>query len=300
MKVGFLNNQIDNRGTGNAVYDYAHYNEEILGNESRIFTYENASHNQLAVQRYLQRFSQIIPIDVYKQATSGVDVLYHIKSGYPDGVRAPDGVRYAVHAVFNVNPHGDRYAAVSNWLSNGVVPYVPHIISLPAVSGNLRNSYGIPNSATVFGRHGGDNTFDIPFVYSAIRRVLEVREDVWFVFLNTTVDIKHPRVIFLEETQDPKYKVKFINTCNAMIHARMRGETFGISVGEFASLGKPVFTYNGSGERAHLEELDSEYFYSDEETLVNKMLEFYRRASWGYTQYTPENVMAKFKEVFLD
>lgn len=301
MKVGFLNNQIDNRGTGNAVFDYAHYNEEILGNKSLIFTFENASHNPLAVQKYIQRFDQIIPIDIYKRAPTGVDVLYHIKSGHDDGFRISNDTRYAVHAVFERNPHGDRFATISHWLSAGITSFVPHIIALPDSKEDLRANLGIPQTATVFGRHGGDNSFDIEFVPSVLESILNFRNDIWLLFLNTELNIKHPRVIYLNDTADALEKRKFINTCDAMIHARARGETFGIAVGEFAHLGKPVFTYAYSGEKAHLEELSEKYLYTDKEDLYLKLLFFNRGENiYAYTQYTPENVMVKFKEVFLD
>jgi hypothetical protein len=48
----------------------------------------------------------------------------------------------------------------------------------------------------------------------------------------------------------------------------MRGETFGLSCLEFAMLGKPVLTYAGSPERAHLEILgDAAVTYQNAEEL---------------------------------
>jgi len=53
-----------------------------------------------------------------------------------------------------------------------------------------------------------------------------------------------------------------------MLHGRMRGETFGLSCLEFAMLGKPVLTYGGSPERAHLEILgDSAVPYQNAKEL---------------------------------
>ena len=48
-------------------------------------------------------------------------------------------------------------------------------------------------------------------------------------------------------------KVKFINTCNAMLHARSLGESFGLSCAEFAIKNKPIFTYGFCRQRAHFE-----------------------------------------------
>ena len=37
-------------------------------------------------------------------------------------------------------------------------------------------------------------------------------------------------------------KVRFIQTCDMMIHGRTVGETFGIAIGEFSFYNKPVMT----------------------------------------------------------
>src|SRR5260221_4725516 len=128
MRVGFVVNQIDNRGTGNASFDYAHYNEVILGNESVIFTFSGGNHENIAIKRYKKRFKDIYYAD-FGIPTNVLDVLYHVKSGEKDGYIAPSGTRYAVHAVFNgTQKHGDRYAAISEWLGKrDVIPYVNHI-----------------------------------------------------------------------------------------------------------------------------------------------------------------------------
>lgn len=310
-KVAFLNNQIDNRGTGNALFDYAHFNETILGNESYIYTFDSQPRNALMEAKLLERFGAIHNT---AQSFPMVDVLYHIKYGSRDIEKWDFPMRYAVHAVFDASqPHGDRYAAISEWLGQrNNVPWVPHIIHLPNNSNDLRNDLGIPPMATVFGRHGGRETFDIPFAWYAINRALKEREDIYFLFLNTdnpSIDFYDPkRVIFLEETSDPSYKTAFINTCDAMLHARGRGETFGIAVGEFDVMDKSVLTYGNSPEQAHIAQAARHYVYYDEDDLVSRIL----LIDWasrnknpaydniGYKKFTPEYVMQKFKEVFLD
>lgn len=54
---------------------------------------------------------------------------------------------------------------------------------------------------------------------------------------------------------DEVLKRAFVNTCNAMIHARSEGETFGLACAEFAFANRPVITYAHSPEKAHLEML---------------------------------------------
>lgn len=304
MNVGFLNNQIDNRGTGNAVFDYAHYNETILGNKSYLYTFRDGKHDTLAINKFINRFTHVFYTDQLYPPI--IDVLYHIKYGYDDGFRPPEGVRYVVHGVFDNSPHGDRHAVVSSWLAGDGGVFVPHIVGLPETKEDFRGRFGIPQEACVFGRYGGNDTFDISFAWSAIGTILARESVAWFIFMNTDgapEDIKnHPRVIFLPPTADPLEKRKFINTTNAMLHARSRGETFGISVGEFAICGKPILTYSESHERAHIQELGHfAYLYKNEQELVDQMKSLiYKPAiTWGYGQYTPELVMVKFEQVFL-
>jgi len=301
MRIGFFNNQIDNRGTGNAVFDYADYNEKILGNESVILTYKNGAHDKLAIQRYLDRFNAIYE---HPYPELRLDALYHIKSGKNDGAFKSFSP-YLVHSVFDNQPHGNIYATVSSWLGTQYnLPYVPHIVSLPEHMDSLRTDIGIPESAIVFGRHGGADTFDIPWAWDAIKRVTDERDDVWFLLMNTNVpDLElNQHVVFVNPTANPYHKRAFINACDAMIHARLRGETFGIAVGEFAICGKPVISYLDSPEKAHLKELGPHGLYYHDERMLYLVLDSFvpQTRQPLYTQYTPEKVMAKFKEVFLD
>lgn len=304
MNVGFLNNQIDARGTGNAVFNYAHYNEEILGNKSKIFTLGTPNHNKDMVDFYANRFGSIYLPDPWN--LKDVDVLYHIKSGEMDAgseVYGMKGIPYLVHAVFKSEPHGDRYAAVSEWMGKrDGIPFVPHIVTHPEDNDvNLREGMEIPLDATVFGRIGGYDTFDIPFVWEAIEEILALRPDYWFVFVNTAPGIKHERVRYYPETINPFVKQAFVKTCDAMIHARARGETFGISVGEFASLGKHIFTYADSYEKAHIYELKgTAKTYKTKEHLLNLLMEYKREPAHPfYDKFTPELVMEQFNDVFL-
>jgi hypothetical protein len=72
----------------------------------------------------------------------------------------------------------------------------------------------------------------------------------------------------LPATADPIRKRTFLNTCDAMIHGRQRGETLGMACLEFAMAGKPVLTYAGSPELAHLEILgEAAVVYRDAQDL---------------------------------
>lgn len=307
MRVGFLSNQLDNRGTGNAMFDYAHYNEVILKNESFIYTYRVARHSPIMINKMLDRFGNPTVLEHPDEIMyiDDIDILYHIKYGDDDGVRA--GVKYAVHAVFTNAPHADRYATVSEWLSRGTtIPYVPHMITFPRVTRNFRKLHGIPETAVVFGRYGSFENFDIPFVWDVMDKILGMYNNTWFIFANTEEKLRHPRIIYMSELDSQERKAAFIDTCDYMLHARGRGETFGISVGEFAIRGKPIITYGKSGETAHIDILKKSYdpyIYMDQFDLyliLDKLSKSrVRLVKFAYTDFTPEKVMEKFKEVFL-
>ena len=303
VNIGFLSNQLDIRGTGDALYNYAHFNEELLGNKSSIYTFASGNHDADAFKRFQERFGEVHFIS---EGFSKLDALYHIKSGFRDGFNP--SVPYLVHSVFDNDPHGTVYATISPWMGTRFnLLYVPHMVSLFDTDDNLRDKFGIPNDAVVFGRHGGLDSFDIPWVWDAILQITNENPNVYFLFMNTNIP-KHDgafssgRCIFLSGNVDPHYKRAFINTCDAMIHARARGETFGLSVGEFATAGKPIITYANSPEKAHLQELGNfALTYTDFSSLIEQFRKVIRGPliSWGYGQYTPENVMKKFSEVFL-
>jgi hypothetical protein len=90
-----------------------------------------------------------------------------------------------------------------------------------------------------------------------------------------------------------------------MIHARERGETFGLAIAEFSSKNKPVITYYNSPERCHIDILgDKGIYYTDYTSLYNILsniqLSDIKDKNWNcYQNFTPENVMNKFNQVFL-
>jgi glycosyltransferase involved in cell wall biosynthesis len=150
--------------------------------------------------------------------------------------------------------------------------FVPHLVGKGSAKGNLRKELGILSTARVFGRHGGADTFDIPFVQKLVGRHAKAHPSDHFIFLNTREFLppadRPANIHFLAGTADPDRKAAFLESCDAMLHARSNGETFGLAVGEFAVRGKPVITYGKSRERAHLEMLGREALvYQNEQDL---------------------------------
>lgn len=303
-------------GTTVAIYDYANYNESILDNESFVFYKEdNPANDPTAIEKFQKRFpnrvfagASVGDID-NKLKELGIDYIFVIKAGRKDDGISFTNAKMLVQAVGLVPPseaHGEVYAYNSYWVSDfcsgGQVPAVPHMIDLPEVTEDMRSELGIPQTATVFGRNGGLNTWNLPFVEQAISEALNQRDDIYFVFQNTRKFIEHPRVIHIEATADMEYKTKFINTCDAMIHARHEGESFGLTCGEFSTQNKAVATWSGSRERTHISILgDKGLYYNNKEQVLDIFLNFKPEdKDWNaYREYEPEVIMQKFKEVYL-
>jgi hypothetical protein len=310
MKIAFHSNQLGIRGTEVALYDYALGNKNILGNESIIISDVNSDLTSL------EKFQTQFPVYLYENFSEveaivdqeRVDAIYYIKAGSNDG-KLVSNAKNLVHAVFkHKEPHGEVYAYVSEWLSNemsnGELPYVPHMVNLPKHKLNYRNDFNL-SSEIVVGWYGGNN-FEIPFARQAVIDIANKRKDIVFLFMNQDPFCNLKNVIFIAGTTDLDEKVAFINTCDAMVHARERGETFGLTIAEFSSKNKPIITYRDSPERNHINVLgDKGLYYSNYQELYNILLNINKLGIEGkdwncYQNYTPEKVMNKFKKVFLD
>ncbi len=318
MKIAFHTNGISIRGTEVALFDYAHFNEEILCNKSIIVANRNNQHNATeAIERFEKRFGKI---NWYSDLTdlnriinsTKSDIFYAIKHGTNDGILAK-GAKNCIHCVFReIEPHGDVYAVISEWMSKvvtgGQFDYVPHIVQLPDVQLHFREYLKIPADATVFGRYGGKDTFDIDFVKEVVKYIARERSNIYFIFMNTDNFLdgeSFENIKFVSGTADDKIKTAFINTCDAMLHARLRGETFGIAVGEFSIKNKPVITFARSPEQAHFWHLKEKgIYYFDDEQLYNILVNFKPNNKYNYDafsqDFSPEKVMQKFKKVFID
>lgn len=315
MKVLFHNTTLNYRGTTVALTDYAKYNQEILGNESIIiyqedFRLEKDVGSEQQVIDNLKKDFRVVGYQAGKQQqiidTISPDITYFITSGERETL--PNNTKTAVHAVFQYNdPFGDRYAYISKWLSEEMsassIPYVPHIVNLPKPTSDYRSALGIGKDKIVIGRIGGYYTFDIPEVIQYIKRLVTDNDKFIFLFVGTGPFIDHPNVKFINEIHSPQKKANFINTCDAMIHARRRGESFGLSIAEFLSLNKPVFAWNGGHDKNHIDMLkNAGTLYNNEDDLnyfFHNIPEFSKDWSTLVEEYKPIPTMQRFDKVFL-
>lgn len=302
---------LDDRGNGTGIQEYAlalkhilGYDPVIVSSKESIKVKERFSEFDCVLYDNPNEFSNIIE-------NKKIDIAYMLAGGGKESY-TPTNCKTAIHCVFSMTePHGDVYAGVSRWLAAyfNHTAWVPYIINIPKTVDTMRSELGIPSDAFVIGRLGGYKQFDVKIAHESIRKVLDRRSDLWAVFLNTMPFIDHPRVKYLPSNTDKLYRAKFINTCDAMIHARSDGETFGIAVGEFSSFNKPIFTYDADYwwyMRAHLDILGEKALkYKNEKELTSYLLQidkdYIRDVEWDcYSEnFSPKNVIDQFNKVFL-
>jgi hypothetical protein len=318
MIIGFLENKLTLRGTSNNLYDYADYNETILGNKSIILTrpYDYVKlvspmdmDNSLAYDKFNKRFKvlyYITPFDINTLVKeNNIDILFIEKAGnYDDGL-VFDCCKTIIHCVFTTkNPHGTLYTSISDSLNkmNGTnIPVLPYMVRVFDSNENLKSELNIPNNALVFGTYSGLDQFNIDYVKKAVIDIAMYHKNIYFIFMNIhNFGPKLENVKFLQGTDNMEIKRKFINTCDAMIYGRDGGETFGLACGEFSLCNKPVIgrkTKAGS----ELDILKDDMILHDNyEELINVVLNWnnYKKdvSNNGYKKFTPEYVMKIFEK----
>jgi hypothetical protein len=315
--IGFLSNKLTLRGTEIAMYDYADYNETILNNKSLIISrdYNLIKHGFDVSEEAYTKFKKRFTVEYYNSQKDIDNIvekynlthLYIIKAGPHEGIISTK-CKNLIHCVFTSNnEHGEIYSVISQNVNNICktnYPVVPHMIRVNDTDENLRSILKIPENSIVFGRYGGKETFDIDFVKECIKNILNEREDIFFIFLNTDVFLKNDKIIYLDGTTDMEFKRKFINTCDAMIHARKGGETFGLACGEFAVCEKPIITFNSEREINHIDVLkEKAIIYNNYNELYEIINTFHKNKydmkNNGYMEYNAENIMKIFNQVYL-
>lgn len=315
MKIAFHSPSITVRGTENAIFYYALYNEIILGNKSIIITPVSGlfESDMMAIKKFNEKFRILYytTLPEMEKQIRDCDILYCIKYGKNDGIMS-NKIKTVIHCVFDMSePHGSVYAGVSRAIASKFERelYVPHMIGLlPSTTGeNLRSQLNIPENAVVFGRMGGSDTFDLEIGLNAIRRVLRNFNNIYFVFVNTPVFVKHDNAFFLGKIIEDDDKNKFIVTCDAHLECGTLGHSFGISLGEASVNNRPCICYNGDmWNTSHLQILGEKgIYYGSEDELYNILSTFkpeeHKNIDYNcYREYCPDKVMNEFKKVFID
>ena len=226
-------------------------------------------------------------------------------------------VKTLLHAVFDGNePHYDSFAVIGDTIPRApgvpVVHYIayvsPEVLALPG----LRSEWGVPPTARVFCRHGGPDTFDIGFVREALCEHARAHPTDYFVLLGTAgsaCEAGLPNILHLPKNVDMAFKQRYLNSCNACVHARSDGETFGLGVAECSMTGLPVLTFCSPPAAAafHIATLGKEaLLYCSKEELLRALAGFDVQLHAGrrevyqalYAPFGPSATMLEFMENF--
>ncbi len=325
--VAFLTNQLGIRGTERVIYLLADACQTHVGWRPiivvRLATMDHASDDQGrdVIDAFIRRFEHVLFVDdaeiedVMRQHS--VDLCYICTAGWPGSSVVPRAVPTLAHCVFTGEHDlgATVHCGISDEVSRRVAPGHTQLEQLPTLpnpvdlcydvpgKSTVRRDLGIPEDAYVYGRHGGFDTFDIPFVHGAVIDVARTHPHIHFVFMHTRrFGPPFPNIHFLPKTMDPVAKIHFIDACDAMIHGRHQGETFGMAVAEFSVRRKPVLTWNGSVDRYHLDILGDAAIAYDESTIHSLLQNTTHQSppyepSKYYWQFTLDRVMPVFREL---
>lgn len=317
-RIAFLENKLTLRGTSIALYNYAHYNEKLLGNTSLIITrhYDDVKDARDVDKQAYDKFIQRFPMIYYKEPSdidtiieeNKIDILFIEKSG-----KASDGLittkcKTIVHCVFETDdPHGSVYCGLSEWLNernSTRIPVLPYMVDIPENNLTMRDSLNIPADATVFGSYGGSDEI-LWYVRDAISNISNnpAYSNIYFIFMNIPPFAENSeRLRFLKGTDNMEIKRSFINTCDAMVYGRIWGETFGLACAEFSVCDKPVIGNRNPKDRFHIQTLADNFIghdsYKECFTILTEYTRFKKDVSKNnFKQYTPECVMDRFNSI---
>ena len=269
MKIIFYNHELCYRGTTKAVLAYIQSLREFDLDLDIIYAFNAFStHNDVRIgTNFLKYNVTLIPLHSLEQLlhlSNTADWLYYVSSAKPDDYAWIKNCRCKtfLHQVGYQEPDYDsssQFAYTSHWQSNyftgAQAPVLPYIISPPEhpiSKKEARSCLGIHDEHIVIGRHGGRDTWNLPFASKAVYDCALQNQDKVFLFLGTDPFCNLPNVRFLPSTSDQHQLEIFLSACDLMLHARWEGETFGLACAEFLVRQKPIITWAHSRERNHI------------------------------------------------
>jgi hypothetical protein len=319
LTVGFVVNCLSLRGTETVAWAFAHYNETMLGNRSMVFVKRRKGepvddHNvndntEEAAEWFISRFGEVHyhPDNEIDDAMREKDVDVCLVEMYGSNEEwVPKDIPSILHCVFRPLLKGTIPTGISNCVARGMISVLPNIVPHHhETTEDMREDLGIPKDAIVFARYGGYYQFNIEIAHIAVKNVSSRNPNVYFIFMNTHPFMEPTKnVIFLPGTRSLYQKKRFINTCDAYLHARADGETFGAAIAEFAMCDKNIITCRYQMDyfqNEHLCVLGKQCIMYDDQLQLEHILENYPMykkdmTNNGYYAYTPEKVMPLFEQ----
>jgi len=316
LKICFHINQINERGTERATYDYGYFAKRLFGHSAIILTAHNSLLRDLPRQNAVYRrfVRQFGPMRTYNNSQAWIsrhghlggeglaEVVHRERCHMLYTLKASDSncepvipeemlkVPWAVHVIFEAKGvHGTSMAGIGHDVSNqgcanGAVVYhmvYPHENTSSPTP--LRNRFGVPEDHVLLCRHGALDTFDVSWVRNEVIPLLDRNPTLHFLLVNTNwpADRTHQRLYHLPTLIADAERRHYFDACDGMLHGRSGGETFGLAVAEMSVHNKPVLTCEICGARQHINILkDKALLYRDARSLdaaVQKLLQMGRK-----------------------
>jgi hypothetical protein len=342
VRILLHDNCLTERGTTTSIINYS---RELKALGFEVFIGYNSEHSTQSDPDVVKKVAAEFDLVPYATRSElhrfgkslDLDFFYAQKGGNRDGIEIP-GTKNLVHAVFQMlEPHGERYAFISEWLARKVsrspkrrvrflqravaqgdlrsvrqsvrltYPYVPYIVALPQPQADIRDEMGISKEVKIIGTLCGSSEFNIPFVKSWVIETAQRSNETVFLLPNVPAFCDLPNVRFMPKIIREQQKADYLNSLNVFLHAREIGESFGMAIHEALSLGVPVMTYNGGRDKNHVELLQGTgWLYENGNDLdqLSRLLDS-RSAETALlakslaAPYSAKNVIAKFQAVFL-
>jgi len=267
--IAFYNHDLCYRGTTRAILSYARSIQECYANTRPVYLFnKNSANNRVGMGlEFLKAGIELAGVDGQDDVISrshNFDFLYYVSSQKPGSNRwlRQAACRTLLHQNGFQEPDHEcasSFAYTSYWQSlyftGGSAKTLPCIIERPEIrftKQEAREWLGIPQHSLVIGRHGGHDTWNLPFAGEVVEAVARSRQDIFFLFLGTTPFCALENVRFMPASHDNMTIERFLSASDIMLHARWEGETFGIACAEFLIRGKPIITWSGSRERNHI------------------------------------------------
>ena len=315
MNIAFYIDEMNYRGVANSTYQFAFQNQKILKNKSIIFYNRKNHRNQKVVINKFKKKFKVIGIAYFREIENYkkkllINYIYVQKSGTKDSWTSSK-IKTLVHCVYpqKLNQiHGHKYFYISEWLSkdfsNNKINFIPLITEITKNKSNLKKRLKISKDNLIFGCYGGESSFDLKFVQTAIIDIVKKKKNIVFIFLNIKKFYNHKQIKFLKGTLNENFKKKFINTCDAMIYGRSLGESFGLSCGEFTLANKEIISYKFNRHRSHCFNISKNNFieYYSYNSLVKIIINFKKKSlniHNNYKNYSKNKVMVDFSNSFL-
>ncbi len=320
----FSGKPLEAGGTDNIIYQYAKYNEEILNNKSYIiclnkqtlstefgiedkrttFTTFNSRFKMIEI-KFIEAITDLIDrfhFDIFYTLDSGLDSVMMDFLEFQDKDIWKD-CKTLHHCLYDTTEsiHADITLAISDSLNtthNTNAPVLPPISTkLHETRDSLRASHNIPEGALVFGRYGDRNGFNDPRAHDAIIHLLGPSSNHFYVILmNTECFYYHPNLIYIDIPETPENKQKFINSCDAMIDARVHTNPSMMYLDEYAASNKCVITNEKIPQELKDRLADAGCYpieYNSKDSLVEICKTFVKQPTTSHNTKAAENVMKK-------